>query len=146
MYKIYQVEMGDTIESLSRKFGITNEELININGLTGPIMEGQLIIVPNTNNIFETYTIKQGDNMYSIASRYNTNEDYLLKINGLDKNDYIYPNQQILVPKENVEIYITKENDTLKGVANNFRISIEELVNQNNEIYLKEEQLLFKIK
>ena len=84
--------------------------------------------------------------MYSIASRYNTNEDYLLKINGLDKNDYIYPNQQILVPKENVEIYITKENDTLKGVANNFRISIEELVNQNNEIYLKEEQLLFKIK
>ena len=57
MYKIYQVEMGDTIESLSRKFGITNEELININGLTGPIMEGQLIIVPNTNNIFETYTI-----------------------------------------------------------------------------------------
>ena len=146
MYKIYQVEMGDTIESLSRKFGITNEELININGLTGPVVEGQLIIVPNTNNIFATYTIKQRDSMYSIASRYNTNEDYLLKINGLDKNDYIYPNQQILVPKENVEIYITKENDTLKGVANNFRISIEELVNQNNEIYLKEEQLLFKIK
>ena len=108
MYKIYQVEMGDTIESLSRKFGITNEELININGLTGTVVEGQLIIVPNTNNIFETYTIKQGDSMYSIASRYNTNEDYLLKINGLDKNDYIYPNQQILVPKDNVEIYIKR--------------------------------------
>ena len=142
MYKIYQVEMGDTIESLSRKFGITNEELININGLTGPVVEGQLIIVPNTNNIFETYTIKQGDSMYSIASRYNTNEDYLLKINGLDKNDYIYPNQQILVPREGVLFKVTIDGDTITSVSEDMNVNGLDLINQNKSLYLIPDQLI----
>ena len=144
MYKVYQVQMNDTIDDIARKFGITSNELISINALAGSIVPGQLIVVPSTNSIFDTYVVVKGDNTYDIARRYNIDMDTLLEINGLDKDDFIYPNQTLLVPKSDVVIYVTKENDTLGKVSNMLNISISDLIQQNQELYLLPEQLIVK--
>ena len=146
MYKIYQIEYGDTIEKIASKVGSTVEELNYINGLNGKeIFAGDLIIVPNKtngNDMFVKYQIKNGDTLYMIAKNYGINADTLSILNGLNKDDYIYPNQEIIVPRENVMIYVTKEGDTMDTVLNNFDTNLEELKKQNNNIYLKEDQLL----
>ena len=64
-------------------------------------------------------TIEKGDNLYSIARRYNINPDLLAILNGLNSDDYIYPNQQILIPKSNYSYYVTKQGDTLYVTSNN---------------------------
>ena len=51
------------------------------------------------NNKFEYYTISKGDSLYGIARRYNINPELLAGLNGLSMDDYIYPDQEILIPK-----------------------------------------------
>lgn len=146
MYKIYQVGYGDTIDVIATKVNSTVDELNKINGFDGTkIMMGDLIIVPNKKNnddIFVKYQIKNGDTLYMIAKNYGINSNTLALLNGLNKDDYIYTNQEIIIPRENVKVYITKEGDTIDTVLNNFNTTIEELKKQNNNIYLEEDQLM----
>lgn len=49
MYNDYIVKNGDNLENISERFGISQEELININNIKTiyPIMEGTRIKVPS---------------------------------------------------------------------------------------------------
>lgn len=144
MYRVYQVEQNDTIEQIANKFGITPNELISINSFTS-ISPGQFIVVP-TNKVFDTYIVKKGDNAYEIARKYNIDLNSLLKLNGLDKDDYIYPDQELLIPRNNLTVYITEENDTIKNVLDKLNLSINELLEENKELYLVADQLIVKTK
>lgn len=143
MYKIYKVSIGDTLSSIAKKFNTTIENLQNING-KDYISMGELIIVPNNINDdwFETYVIEKGDNLYAISQKFDIDLLDLLNINGLDKDEYIYPGQEILVPKKNVNIMITKENETLRSASEKLRLDRTDLLLQNDTIYLMPEQLL----
>lgn len=89
------------------------------------------------------YVIKSGDTLYKIAKDYNLNPKLIAELNGLKYDEYIYPNQTIILPKKGVQYYITKEGDTLKSVVNIFGANKEELVNQNETIYLLDGQMIF---
>ena len=105
MYTIYQVMPGDTMGSVATKFKTSMEELRRINSLpfNYDFSVGEQIIVPATNNNpFFYYTVEQGDNIYALARKYNVDLDTLLQINGLNKNDYIYPGNQLIIPKNNM--------------------------------------------
>ena len=80
--------------------------------------------------------------MYEIARKYNINPTLLASINGLNMNDYIYPNQEILIPKSGYSYYITDEGDTLDTVSDTFMIDKDYLLKQNNIIYLLPGQVL----
>lgn len=144
MYSVYQIMPGDTIDSISEKFNISPVDLRNMNSQT-TFRVGEFIVVPQRDSgLFNVYVIKQGDNVYEIAKRYNVNYLDLLKINGLNKDDYIYPNQELLIPREGVSVYITKEDDTIKSVADSLGMTWQELIEQNDTIYLLEDQLIVK--
>lgn len=66
----------------------------------------------------------------------------MLQLNGLEKDDYIYPNQSLMLPADDVSLYLVKENETLNDILKKFNVSIEELMNGNEKIYLREGQLL----
>ncbi len=149
MYKIYQVEYGDTIDSIATKTNTSNDNIKNINGLNSnsDLVVGSLIIVPKeTDRVFENYKVKTGDTIYSIARTYNVDPDTLLMLNGLNKNDYIYPNQEIIVPLKGVTIYVTRSGDTIDGIINNLGIDANTLNNQNKRIFVMEDQLIINKK
>ena len=141
MYDVYQIKVGDTIDSVANRYGTTSEFLRRINP-SSSFGVGSTIIVPKTNENFEIYNIAKGDSLYEIARRYNTDYNLLAMLNGLNIADYIYPNTNILVPKKDVKYYITKENDTINSVNIVLGGDINKLLNQNNNIYLKEGQLI----
>ncbi len=143
MYKIYKVTTGDTLESIAKKFNTTVKNLQEIND-KDYISMGELIIVPNDrkSDWFDVYTVKQGDNLYAIAQKYNISLIDLLNINGLDKDNYIYPGQEIMVPKSNVKVIVTKEDETINSASKRLGLNNEELLYQNDNIYLLPEQLL----
>ena len=145
MYKIYQVEYGDTIESIATKTGTTPNNIKNINGLNSnsDLVVGSLIIVPKEENqLFENYTVKRGDSIYSIAKTYNVDPSTLLLLNGLNKDDYIYPNQNITVPKNGVVVYVTRQGDTVGGIINNLGIDANTFNRENERIFVIEDQLV----
>lgn len=145
MYKIYKVQKGETAEDIAKKFNITAAELNRINGSTPvlTIKEGDFIIVPlPKGSYFEPYQIQKGDTIYAISQKYGANAENLLKLNGLDETDYIYPGEEILVPKQDVRFYITDEGDTMNIAAEKLNVRPGQILLQNENVYLLPEQLL----
>ena len=147
----YIVQGGDTIQSIANKFNVRVEDLIKENDLKNIyyLVPGLELIIPTTSedSAFEYYTVKKGDNLYQIGNKYNLTAEILANINGLELNEYIFPDQKLLVPKEGVFVYITKEGDTLNLVADELGIPRENILLYNDNIYLLPEQLIaYKIR
>ena len=119
-------------------------KLLSINNIYNEeyLRAGMDIAVPISNDYFTTYTVNSGDNLYAIARRYNINTTLLAALNGLNMDDYIYPNQKIMIPKSGYSFYITKDGDTLNTVADKFKRSVNELTSMNQTIYLLPGQLM----
>ena len=143
MYKIYTVEYGDTIDSIANKFSTTKSFLERINSSLTNIYPGFEIIVPiSSNSPFETYIVKKGDNIYEISKEYGTNYKDILLLNGLEENDYIYPNQELIVLKRDYDMYLVKDNETINDIANKINVAAEDLVKQNAALYLIPNQVV----
>lgn len=144
MFERYVIQSTDTLNSIASKFNTTPSNILDINNFAYADMlrAGSEIIVPkNTQEYFTVYTINEGDNLYSIAKKYNINPTLLAAINGLSEEDYIYPKQEILIPKSGYSYYITNDNDTLNIVAEKFKTDPKNLVDLNT-IYLLPGQLI----
>jgi len=89
------------------------------------------------------YVVMPGDTLYSIGKRFGVNTKLIAMLNGIKEEEYIYPNQNLIIPRKGIQYYITKDNDTLKSVANVFNISEEFLMKDNKSIYLLPGQLIF---
>ena len=145
MFDKYRIKPNDSLKTIAEKFNTKPEILMDINNIYFPeeLRVGMDIVVPkNKEQYFNYYTIEAGDSLYKIKQKYNINPTLLASLNGLNMNDYIYPNQEILIPKSGYSYYITAEGDTLDTVADTFKISKLDLLNQNETIYLLKDQVL----
>lgn len=79
-------------------------------------------------NYFTYYKIEKGDNLYDISRRYNINPKLLAAINGIKDNEYIYPGQELMIPKSGYSYYITAEGD---------KVFKENLIKRNEVRYEK---------
>lgn len=142
---IYITQKGDTIESIGRKYNIPVIEIIKANNLEAPyiLKEGESLTIPTgLYNIFNYYKVKKGDTLYKIAKENDITTDLLSQINGLEKDEYIYENQTILVPKNDVTLYITKTGDTIETISEFFKAPSADIIYSNNNIYLLPGQLI----
>lgn len=143
MYDKYTVGYNESLNDIASRFNTTKEELMSINNLYEDYLRaGMDIAVPVSNDYFTTYTVNTGDNLYAIARRYNINPTLLAALNGLNMDDYIYPNQKIMIPKSGYSFYITKDGDTLSIVADKFKRNADEIIKMNQTIYLLPGQLM----
>lgn len=146
MYEIYTIKFGDNLNSIINKYNTNMEELLKINGIIdlNDLKEGMQIIVPANSSSYPYfyYTVKKGDTINKIANMYGITNDLLTKINGLEDNDYIYPNQTLIIPKEGISLYLTNGDDTVNSILEKTGISLEELIKNNENIYLREDQIL----
>ena len=143
--KSYIVEEGDNIVSIARKFGIRVTDLVDSNNLGNNyyLEPGTELLIPLTiPSGFNYYIVQKNDNLTQIAKKNNIDLKLLANINGIDTSDKIYPGDKILVPRENIKVYITEENDRLNDLANKFNILKEEIVFYNPNLYLLPGQII----
>lgn len=96
-----------------------------------------------SSDFYDVYEIKEGDTLYKISQKYDVNTKLLAELNGLNLDDYIYAGELLNVPKKDVSYYITKEGDTIKIVSKIFNVKEEDLLRQNETIYLLPEQMIY---
>ena len=111
----YTVKKGDNLYDLSRKFGLTVDELKSINKLQDNRLDiGDVLTVGVSVNDEDTtakniargnnneYTVKNGDTLGEIAETYGLSSEDLKKANGL-KNTKLQIGQKLLIPSSNPE-------------------------------------------
>ena len=145
---IYVVESGDTLYSISQRYGISVDELKKYNNLINNNLNiGQQLFIPKGQIVediigtdYDTYIVKFGDTLYGIANRYNVNIDDIRNLNNLN-TDILSIGQRLLIPREDNIIdtevidyidYRVVSGDTLYGIAGRYGISVDELKRINN--------------
>ena len=144
MFECHRVEKDEDLESIAKKYNTSVKIIQDINNLYyNDLREGMELIVPTeSKDYFNYYGVEKGDNLYQIARKYNINPSLLASINGLNYDDYIYPNQQILIPKNGYSYYITADGDTIDEVVKIFNSNKDKFLDENKTIYLMAGQLL----
>lgn len=143
MYDTYVIKNGDTIDSIAKTYNTSPEVINQLNGYDFSLQPGMTLIVPRiSSKYFNYYTVTKGDTLYKIATDNKIDPKLLAQLNGINTSDYIYPNQVLLIPRPGSILYITAVGDTLAEIAEGLKTSPEELIKQNNKIYLQPEQLL----
>ena len=95
----------------------------------------------NDKKFYETYKIQKGDTLYAVSKKYNINPELLSLLNGLTMSDYIYENQEIIVPKSGYSYYLTQSGDKLSDVIKLFNTNYNDFIKTNENIMLESGQL-----
>jgi len=145
MFDKYVIEEMDNIELIAKKFNTDTQFLKDINNLpyADQFLRGKEIVVPMQGPDYYFFKRnEQGDTLYNIAEKYNINPELLANLNGMERSDYVYKNQEILIPKSGYSYYITKEGDTLDTVSDLFGTRGDMLLRDNPVIYLLSGQMV----
>jgi LysM repeat protein len=94
----YIVEEGDTIFSLSQKFGISLETILWANNLNknSVIKAGQRLIILPVNGVL--HEVKAGDTLFEIAKKYQAKIEDIISFNELESPDDIYIGDILIIP------------------------------------------------
>lgn len=97
---IHVVQRGETLFRIAQQYGLTVDELAQLNSLSDPgsIQVGQRLLVPTNSEVAPTlHTIQPGETLRTIAQRYAVTVTELAEWNAIDNIDAIYAGQQIQV-------------------------------------------------
>lgn len=83
----YVVNAGDSLYSIAKKYGITVNALKTANNKVNNMLSiGEILVIPNANDVYRTHIVVPGDTLYSIARNYGTTVDNIKMLNGLTSN------------------------------------------------------------
>lgn len=133
----YTVKSGDSLWSISRKFGVTVSELKEANNLSSNLLSiGQNLIIPGKvpEKESDEYVVQKGDTLYSIARKFNTTVDNLKSLNNIT-TDSLAIGQIFKIPGEESitgNTYIVKKGDNLYSIARTYGTTVDKLKDINN--------------
>ncbi len=116
--QVHTVEKGETFYSISKKYGITVDELCKENSITqnDVLKAGQKLTIPSKNpdgtvssktqdspakgstRKFDTYTVQKGDTFYRIAKINNITVEELQFLNGLKNDSVLKAGDKLKIP------------------------------------------------
>lgn len=144
----YYVKPGDSLFTISQRFGITTDALRSTNRLTSTyIYPGQALTIPHgggSAGISGTrHTVAYGDSLFKIAQRYGISVDTLRHANGL-RSDQLMVGQVLTIPFSSGSsgtntTYRVVANDSLFKIAQRYGITVEALRQANG---LRSDQLM----
>ena len=134
---VYEVQPGDTLYGISKRFNTSIGRLQLLNGISDSraLIAGSSILVPTLDEgSFIIYTVADDDTLFSIARRFNIAVPLLKSLNGIAQEGDLRAGQTLLLPRidgSKYETYEVKAADTLISIARQFGASEAELMRLN---------------
>ncbi len=141
--EFYIVKRGDTLSKIATQYGLTVQELKELNNLTDDILQiGQELKVRKEPSEETTiYIVQKGDSLYSIASKFGITVPKLQELNNLTSN-LLTIGQELIIKENainnnneqnpNLNTYTVQKGDSLSLIASKFNTTVEKLKELNN--------------
>jgi len=132
----YVVKSGDNLYKIANKFGVSVDDIKNINKLGSNLLSiGQVLKIPNNiNNDYIQYVVVKGDSLYKISKKYNTSVNEIKKLNNLN-SDLLSIGQLLKVPNnidnDNIQ-YVVVKGDSLYKISKKYNTTVDEIKKLNN--------------
>ncbi len=116
-----EVQKGDTLYSLSKKYEIPLRSIIDTNNLQAPytINVGQVLRLP----VRQTHKVVKGDTLYSISRKYNVDVTSLSKLNGLKAPYAINVGQVLALPGNASNTSVASKKEDVHGTKSSYSYS-----------------------
>jgi len=155
----HQVVSGETLSSISARYGTSVASLKKLNKLAGDNLRvGQKLRVVTKGNSNATtkrpqdsvaksgsssrsksrptsYTVQAGDSLSRIASRFGMSLSELQELNNLGRSGTIYPGDKLtlrrVIDPPDVQVYTVRAGDTVSGIASRYGMKASDLLKRN---------------
>lgn len=137
----YRVRKGDTLNKVAKRYGLSSEELRELNKLkSNSVRPGQELVLRGTPSALAmasaasndppertpvaarkktaTHTVQRGDTLWSIAQRYGVDPTVLAEINGINRSA-IKVGQRLRIPQGNAATATTPTQERLTYTVRN---------------------------
>lgn len=137
---VYQVRRGDNLSRIAGRFGVSLEELVEINRLAQKdhLEPGQKLLVLGGDGKgvaapLREHRVRRGENLSLIAQRHGVSVRQLMKWNGLKNPNRIRPGQTLRLGEPESERLVHKvcRGENLSLIAARYGTSVRELVRGN---------------
>ncbi|MEL3972971.1 LysM peptidoglycan-binding domain-containing protein [Rossellomorea oryzaecorticis] len=115
------IQKGDTLWSLSKKYGMTVDQLKEGNNL-----DSSLIYAGDKLQVKKVITVKKGDTLWNLAKKHTSTVGQLKHVNML-KSDTINIGQKLEIPT----VVLVRPGDTMWGISKKYGLTVEELKRRN---------------
>ncbi|AHH06688.1 Autolysin [Borrelia crocidurae DOU] len=143
--KIYIVKVGDTIEDISKKYGVKEKELIAWNNLSSKILKVGSRLNLDEPDFLKPYLVKRGDSLSKLSVDFDISISDIMRFNFLDSKNLVI-GQKLYLKKasSNVHFHYVRRGETLGKIAYIYGVTAKHLVrlNGNNAINLKADSIL----
>ncbi len=122
---IYEVQEGETLFTISRKFNIPVKDIQRINNLNDfDIYKGQLLVLTENDNTTQTDTTEQPGDSQQDNSLSNTKTETSEK---QTVNNQKYEENSSGANDENLTLHVVKQGETLFSISRMYKVKIDDL-------------------
>jgi murein DD-endopeptidase MepM/ murein hydrolase activator NlpD len=114
------VQSGDSLWDIAQRFGITQQELADANGISNPnqLVEGQELVIPGLPGVtgrLVTRSIAYGDSLLGLSRQFGLPEAELARMNRVASPAQLYAGQNLILPEANLAVPETGRAVLKKG-------------------------------
>ncbi len=146
----HTVARGETLNSISRLYGISVQAIASANGINNPnlIFVGQVLRIPAPTQPIPppqppppqpppsgntTHVVRPGDTLARIATSYGTTVQAISAANNISNPNRIYVGQVLVIPRQPViYTYVVQRGDNLTAIALRFGTTVNAILSYNN--------------
>lgn len=117
---VYVVQSGDTLGAIAARFGVTVDEIVQLNQLADSnlLTEGMRIQIPGVEGVggvLTTTVIPLGQDMNSLLRQYQMTEAQLVKLNRITSPAELYVGSSLIIPQSETEPQLVAQGSVASG-------------------------------
>jgi LysM repeat protein len=131
----YSVQPGDTLWIIGQKYGVSTENLMKTNNITGNtvLYPGQSLMIPLGSQ--SVHIVQSGETYWTISKKYGIEFEKLLTANGASEQSRLDIGDRVIIPSLSQTAqstpYTVQSGDTFWTVSRKFNVDYQKLLDLN---------------